>query len=132
MRGYSVATAALALEIEYKWLDNLLSQNKVQGVNQTRQGVQRRLTPQAMYVIATVHQLNRGLHIPVATALTLAHELWQAPNTGAAGDPAVVPLEAISLAVEREGLRAQVDEAIVGALEMAPRTRRGRPRLRRA
>jgi hypothetical protein len=132
MRGYSVATAALALGVEYKWLDNLLSQNKVQGVSQSRQGVQRRLAPAALYVIATVHRLNRGLQIPVATALALAHKLWMPPATGRSGDDATVLFEGISLTVSRAELRALVDDAVVGALEIAPRTKRGRPRRRRA
>ena len=106
MRGYSVATAALALGVEYKWLDNLLSQNRVQGVSQSRQGVQRRLPPEALYVIATVHRLNRGLQIPVGTALELAHELWRTPASGVAGDTVIYALEGISLAVRREELRA--------------------------
>lgn len=131
MRGYSVATSALALGIEYKWLDNLLSQNRVHGVTQSRQGVQRRLAPEALYIIATVHRLNRGLQIPVATAVELAHELWRTPASASSGDAAVVPLDGISLAVRREELRALVNEAVVGALEIAPRTRRGRPRRKR-
>ena len=131
MRGYSVATAALALGVEHKWLDNLLSQNKVQGVSQSRQGVQRRLAPGALYVIATIHRLNRGLQIPVGRALELAHDLWRAPGGERSGNPAVVPLDGVSLAVDREELRRLVDEAVAGALEIAPRTRRGRPRRRR-
>lgn len=131
MRGYSVAIAALALDIDPKWVDNLLSQNRVHGVNRSRQGVQRRLAPGALYVIATVHRLNRTLQIPVATALKLAHELWRAPDSGLAGDAAVVAMDGIRLEVRREELRSLVDEAVVGALEIAPRTKRGRPPRRR-
>lgn len=131
MRGYSVATAALALGIEHKWLDNLLSQNKVQGVSQSRQGVQRRLAPGALYVIATIHRLNRGLQIPVSRAIELAHDLWRVPGDELSGNPAVIQLDGVSLAVDREELRRLVDEAVAGALEIAPRTRRGRPRRKR-
>lgn len=131
MRGYSVATASLALGVDHKWLDNLLSQNKVQGVSQSRQGVQRRLAPGALYIIATIHRLNRGLQIPVARALELAHELWRVPAAELSGNPAIVSAEEISVAVDREKLRALVDEAVIGALEIAPRTRRGRPRRKR-
>ena len=108
-----------------------MSQNRVLGVGQSRQGVARRLAPGALYVIATVHRLNRGLQIPVAVALELAHELWRNPASGQAGDPAAIWLEGISLAVHREELRTAVDDAVIGALEIAPRTRRGRPRRRR-
>lgn len=131
MRGYSVATTALALGIEPKWLDNLLSQNRVQGVSQSRQGIARTLTPGALYIVATVHRLTRGFQIPVAEALELAHELWRNPASGLPGDRVAISLDGISLAIHREELRTVVDDAVVGALEIAPRTRRGRPRRRR-
>lgn len=127
MRGYSVGIAALALDLDAKWLDNLLSQNRVEGVAQIRQGVQRRLAPSAMYVVATVHTFNRVLQIPVGTALRIAHELWRSPEDGAE-DPAVLQLEGVSLEVRRAAIRARVEASLAEALEMAPRTKRGRPR----
>lgn len=128
MRGYSVGTAALALEVDPKWLDNLLSQNRVDGVSQSRQGVQRRLSPTALYVIATVHGLNRELQIPVATALRVAHDLWRSPERAGPEDRVAFELEGMELQARRAEIRARVNEALAGALEMAPRTRRGRPR----
>lgn len=127
MRGYSVGIAALALNIEAKWLDNLLSQNSVDGVSQARQGVQRRLAPAALHVIATVHHLNRELRIPVATALRLAHELWGASGSPDPADTATVRADAVELHLNRTEMRERVAAALAEALEMAPRTRRGRP-----
>lgn len=130
MRGYSVGIAALALNVEVKWLDNLLSQNRVDGVSQARQGVQRRLAPAALHVIATVHHLNRELRIPVATALRLAHELWGAsgsPDPADTADTATVRADAVELHLNRAEMRERVAAALAEALEMAPRTRRGRP-----
>lgn len=129
MRGYSVATAALALSIQYKWLDNLLSQNRVDGVSQARQGVQRRLAPQALHVIATVHQLNRELRMPVGAALRLAHEFWSAPAGSEPGDTTIIRAGEIVLQLDRRAVRERVAAAAAEALEMAPRTRRGRPRV---
>jgi hypothetical protein len=43
-RVYTIATAALALNISTKWLDNILSHNKILGVRQNRQGVARRFS----------------------------------------------------------------------------------------
>jgi hypothetical protein len=127
MRGYSVVTAALALNVDAKWLDNLLSQNRVDGVSQARQGVQRRLAPRALHVIATVHHLNRELRIPVATALSLAHELWESPLGSDLVDTATLQAGEIELRLSRVAVRERVAAVVAEALEMAPRTRRGRP-----
>jgi hypothetical protein len=128
MRGYSVGTAALALTLDPKWLDNLLSQNRVEGVTQTRQGIQRKIAPSALYLIATVRGLNRDLQIPVGTALRIAHELWRSPPSSDLGDAAILQVEGITVQVARADVRARVDAALAEAVEMAPRPRRGRPR----
>lgn len=127
MRSYSVATAALALQASAKWLDNLLSQNRVEGVSQIRQGVQRKLSPGALYLIATVHSLNREFQIPVAAALRIAHALWHSPSVGS-DDSVALEVEGVILQINRARIRSRVDAALAEALEMAPRTRRGRPR----
>ncbi|MCR4339109.1 MAG: hypothetical protein NUW01_04380 [Gemmatimonadaceae bacterium] len=127
MRGYSVAIAALALGVESKWLDNLLSHNRVSGVTQARQGVPRRLGPGALHVIATVHRLNRELQIPVGAALRLAHALWDYTQTSDQLDAATVRTGELELRLDRAEVRARVAAAVAEALEMAPRTKRGRP-----
>ena len=124
MRSYSVATSALALGITPKWLDNLLSQNRVPGVVQSRQGVPRRIQPGALYLIATAQGLNRDFQIPVATALELAEAIWQAPDSGPL---AAVRVGELALQLNREELRERIEQALVEAIEMAPRPRRGRP-----
>lgn len=127
MRGYSVAISALALDTEGKWLDNLLSQHRVDGVTQERQGVSRRLGPGALHVIATVRRLNQELQIPVAAALRLAHELWRSPPNADSDDTATVRNGELELRLSRSELRARIAEAVAEALEMAPRPKRGRP-----
>lgn len=127
MRGYSVGIAALALGVEPKWLDNLLSHDRVDEVIQARQGVSRRLGPGALHVIATVHRLNGELQIPVGAALRLAHELWRSPQNTDAADTATVRTGELELYLGRAALRARVAEAVAEALEMAPRPKRGRP-----
>lgn len=126
MRGYSVAATALALNANPKWLDNLLSQNCVDGVTQARQGVQRRLAPQAIHIIATAHQLNRDLQVPVVAALRFAHELWRIPS-GESSDSAELQIGELALRLNRRQIRERVEGALAEALEMAPRIRRGRP-----
>lgn len=127
MRGYSVATAALALGIEDKWLDNLLSHNRVGGVTQARQGVSRRLAPDALHVIATVYRLNQELQVPVGAALRLSHELWGSPESADPADTATLRSGELELRLSRAGVRAHVAAAVAEALEMAPRPKRGRP-----
>lgn len=129
MRGYSVATAALALGTDAKWLDNLLSQNRVPGVAQSRQGVQRRIQPAAIYLIATTYALNRDLQIPVALALRLAQSIWQTSELdGRPRGVATLPLGEIALQLNRDDLMGRMDQALAEAVEMAPRPKRGRPR----
>lgn len=127
MRGYSVATSALALGVDGKWLDNLLSHNRVDGVTQARQGVARRLGPGALHVIATVHRLNRDLQIPVGAALRLAHDLWDTTRNADPLDASALRFGEIELRLDRSEVRASIAAAVADALEMAPRTKRGRP-----
>lgn len=126
MRGYSVAAVALALDVDAKWLDNLLSQHRVPGVNQARQGVQRRIQPEGLYRIATVHALNREFQIPVARALRLAQALW-AESGDQGGESATFAQGDLAVSVNRDQLRQRIEAALAEALEIAPRTRRGRP-----
>ncbi len=150
MRSYSVATTTLALAVDAKWLDNLLSQHRVAGVKQSTQGVQRRLSPVALSVIATVHTLNRELQVPVTAAVRFAHELWREPwepgsdqrdaVNGEAGtaldaptvsdDAAELHLGEITLRVSRRDIRARIEAGLAEALEILPRVRRGRPPVR--
>lgn len=128
MRGYSVAATALALSLDTKWLDNLLSHYRVDGVTQARQGVARRLAPGALHVVHTAHRLHRELQIPVGAAIRISHDLWRAPPNPDAADTAVAALSGdLDLRLGRAAVRAAVATAVAEALEMAPRTKRGRP-----
>ena len=127
MRGYSVATVALALDLDSKWLDNLLSQHRVPGVTQSRQGVQRRIQPEGLYLIATAHALNRDFQIPVAAALRIAAALWAGPADRSAKELATFAHGDLTVSVNRGELRGRMERALAEALEIAPRTRRGRP-----
>lgn len=127
MRSYSVVAAALALDVSPKWLDNLLSQNRVAGVSQSRQGVARRIAPGALYVIATVSTLNSEFQIPVAGALELAHGLWAASPQESEEAAGVVRRNGISIELDRHAIRRRVEAGLADALEITPRPRRGRP-----
>lgn len=119
MRGYSVTVAALALEVDRKWLDNLLSQNRVPGVRQARQGVQRRLTAGSLHVIEVIWRLNNDLGVPVRKAVEIASKLWESPDR--------LELGPIHLSVDAGAIEAGLAGRLSEAVEIAPRTRRGRP-----
>ena len=127
MRSYSVAAVALALDVQVKWLDNLLSQNRVAGVAQSRQGVARRVSPSALYVIATVRDLNSELQVPVATALRLAHQIWTEASATGQYESTALRVGDFSIELDRDAVRRRVEAGLAVALEMTPRPRRGRP-----
>jgi hypothetical protein len=111
MRAYTVATTAVTLRVQPKWLDNVLSQNDIDGVIKRRQGVARRLTPQAV--------------ITLDLALRLAQQLRQHPE-GAGIDVG----EGLRLSIDLRRLEADVTERLAQAVEIAPSPPRGRPRRR--
>ena len=121
MRSYSVANASLAIAAPAKWLDNLLSRYSVPGVDQGRQGVDRRISPDALERLRLVRTLNHDCGIPVSGALALVDRLMTSPtdrvNLG-------MGLELrLSRSILRQHLEHTVAEASTGWI--APR--RGRP-----
>ena len=58
MRAYTVAASAFTLGVNTKWLDNVLSHHRVDGVFQQRQGISRRLTPAALLTLEIAARLG--------------------------------------------------------------------------
>jgi hypothetical protein len=119
MRGYTVATAAVALGVSSKWVDNALSHYRVAGVAQSRQGVARRLTVEAVTVLEITLRLMRTLRIPAATALQVGQEL---SRQGSAW-----PGEGCELRLDVDAVRSSVVQRLAEAVEYTPVPRRGRP-----
>ena len=119
-RAYTIATAALTLEMPTKWLDNTLSHIQVAGVQQERQGVARRITIDGLLVLAVATMLINELGIPLASAIELSEKL--ATSGGRYTSP-----DGVSLQVDLEKLRAGLIERLENAVEIAPIPRRGRP-----
>ncbi len=120
MRGYTVATVALALDIPIKWIDNTLSHHTVPGVVQARQGIARRLTSEAVVVLETALHLIRSLEMPTARALLIAQELTATRE----------PRYSIGLCEVRldlDDIRTAVSARLAYAVEISPVPRRGRP-----
>jgi hypothetical protein len=121
-RAYTIATAALALETSVKWLDNVLSHNRVPGVSQDRQGVSRRLTIEGLLVLALAVLLIQELGVPTPRAIALAEDL--AKNEGRH-----LANQGLNLELDLVSIRGRLLERLENAVEVAPVPRRGRPPL---
>ena len=119
MRGYTVVTSAVALNVEYKWLDNLLSHHEVAGVRQARQGVARTLPYSSLRILAITLELISAVQSPLPYALIWAHRLDSGDNPAAAGS--------LWLTVDLEKIDRWLGERLAYAVEVAPTPRRGRP-----
>lgn len=119
-RAYTVATAALALGVRTKWLDNTLSHFRIEGVHQARQGVARRLTLEAILPLATSIALTRELGIPLARAIGLANDIIANDGEITFGSRLVISTDLVAI-------RADLLRHLEHAVEVAPLPRRGRP-----
>ena len=119
-RAYTVGTVALALAVPTRWVDNMLSHHRVSGVVQKRQGVSRKVTLEGLLQLGLALSLIQELEIPAAAALNLASTLAKSGgryNTHAG----------ITVSIDLESLRADLETRLAQAVEIAPVPRRGRP-----
>ena len=121
MRAYTVATVAVALGVGAKWIDNVLSHHAIPGVTQSRQGVTRRLTAEAVSVLEIALRLTRAFGIPVRKALDLAADLVGHPERPK-------ETEGLEIRIDVDSLRADLNLRLAEAVEFSPIPRRGRPR----
>ena len=119
-RIYTITTAALTLGTSMKWLDNVLSHNRVSGVAQQRQGVSRRLTVEGLVGLAVAILLVRELGLPVAKAIAVAENL-------AKNDGRYVAPQGLMLTLDLPSFRGDLLERLENAVEIAPVPKRGRP-----
>jgi hypothetical protein len=121
-RAYTIATAALALGTSVKWLDNVLSHNRVPGVAQERQGISRRLSIEALLVLALAVLLIQELGLPTSKAITLAEGLTR-------NDGRYSAEQGLNLNLDLASFRLRLLERLENAVEIAPIPKRGRPPL---
>ena len=125
MRAYTVATVAVTLGVPAKWLDNLLSRISIRGVVQSRQGVSRRLAPQAIVTLHIANQLTRSLGVPLAEAISLAQ------RAGQTDPPTPITLfPAATIAIDVVAITREVTDRLARAVEITPVPKRGRPALK--
>ncbi len=121
MRGYTVVTSAVALEVDFKWLDNLLSHHSIAGVRQARQGVSRMVPYPALRVIAVTLYLIREAQLPLPAALEWGARLAGGENPAGSGY--------LRISMDMDSLDQRLGEQLAYAVEVAPVPRRGRPRI---
>jgi hypothetical protein len=119
-RAYTIATAALTLGTPVKWLDNVLSHNRLSGIERERQGVSRRLTVEGLVGLALTVLLARELGLPIAKAIVIGENL--AKNEGR-----YIASRGLMLTLDLLSFRADLLERLENAVEMAPVPKRGRP-----
>ena len=119
-RAYTVATAALALGVPIKWVDNVLSHHKLLGIRQQRQGIARHLSIEGLVVLALTALLIDQLGLPTAKAIFLATEIIKGSGRYTSG-------RGLSIEITLASFQADLLERLESAVEIAPVPRRGRP-----
>ena len=120
MRAYTVAVASLALDVDPKWIDNLLSHHHLAGVQRKRQGIQRQIPPESLLTLAIARHLIATLALPIGRAIELA----ELARKGA-GEISVSP--DLRLTIDVAHLAAALNERLADAVEGAAQKPRGRP-----
>jgi hypothetical protein len=119
-RAYTVATAALALDMPIKWVDNILSHYRLTGIQQERQGVARRLSIEGLLALALSALLINEFAIPATNAIEVAEAmiLHGGRHSAAAG---------LTIEIDLPGFQNALLQRLERAVEIAPTPRRGRP-----
>ncbi len=123
MRAYTVAATAIALGVSKKWVDNVLSHHRIPGVLQKRQGITRRVTPEALLRLELVGILTTTLDIPILRALDLANRLISEEGRGIE----LPESPYVRFSADLPAVAAELDLRLEHALEISPSPRRGRP-----
>lgn len=125
MRAVTTGTAAFALGIAKKDLDNILSRYHVRGFDRGRRGVARRLSLASIEQVALAIDLSRDYSIPTPTALLLAEEALSS-REGVISSPGGHLAIHVDVGRIQRDLRAKLTEAIEHVIP----PRRGRPSVR--
>lgn len=123
-RSYDVGVSSFALKVDRKWLDNLLSQHDVPGVNRSVQGVSRQIPLRSLAIIAVARDLQRHLGLPVGRGIDVGARLI-GPAHGH------IRLGTAVLAIDVTAIEKELDHRLVDAMETVVPRHRGRPRTTR-
>jgi len=119
-RAYTVATAALALGVPAKWIDNVLSHNNVLGIRQERQGIARHLSIDGLLTLGLTTLLIGELGLPTAKAIGVAEAIVKTSGRHSTR-------HGLSVQIDLASFQARLLERLESAVEIVPVPRRGRP-----
>ena len=125
MRAVTSGTAAFALGVAKKDLDNILSRYPVRGFDRGRQGAPRRLSFASIEQVALAMDLTRVYSIPTPTALLLAEEALSTPE-GVIRSPE----GHLAIHVDVERIQRDLHTKLTDAIEYVIPPRLGRPPVR--
>jgi len=120
VRSYHIAAASLAIGCDVKWLDNAITQFSPPGVTRARRGVARRISADAVLIIAVARRISLDIGSPTGRALELATQLVE--TGGRIAGPG-----GTALAFDVEALRHSIETRLGDAAEVLVAPRRGRP-----
>ena len=131
---YNTATVAAAIDASPKWLDNLLSHNKIGGVSGGKQGVQRRLSADAVRIVALTKELIEHAALSAPAAVGIAATLVAAASPGGRTAPTnrVRLSPSVWLELDVSALEREISAGLAHAIEVTPHPLRGRPRRARS
>ena len=127
---YNTATVAAAIGAPPKWLDNLLSHNKIDGVSGGRQGVPRRLSADAVRIVALAKELmeHAALSAPAAVGVATLLVAKSGADERTASRQPVQLSPSVWIELDVAALEREISAGLAHAVEVTPHPRRGRPR----
>jgi hypothetical protein len=125
--SYTVRTAALTIGAATKWVDNVLSHYKIDGVEQGTRGVERRLNDDALLALALCRIASSELGVPLANAVAIAQSVVADRETSG-GTHVVAP--SVFLQFSLTEIEGRLRQRLSDATEAVAHIRRGRPALR--
>lgn len=130
---YNTATVATAIGASPKWLDNLLSHNKIDGVSGGRQGVQRRLSADAVRIVALAKELieHAALSAPAAVGIAATLVGGASSDQGTTSGQRVRLSPSVWVELDASALEHEISAGLAHAIEVTPHPLRGRPRRAR-
>jgi hypothetical protein len=124
VRAYTVTATAVTLGVNKKWIDNVLSHHRVEGVLHEKQGIQRQVTPIGLLTLEIALSLGRSMSVPIGRALEMSNRLIAAKGGEVAFGAS------LKLRADVESISRQLNHRLERALEMTPIPQRGRPRYK--
>ena len=126
MKSITTATAAAAIGVSRKRLDNILAREARRLLPAGRHGRSRRVSIAVVEVIGLGLVLSRDLGSPISKSLGLAERLLASSGNGVLG------LGTLGhLAFDVVKFRRAIEHAVAESIEQTPTPSRGRPRVRR-